>query len=137
MSAELLCDPMEHIGKACAVAECRDVSAAALEHQPLCLEHFFLRCYQALQCYDGSRDERQEAREEERAQLRRFLDECSTQALKISLRNDNLNNLQRSRLLDVLLWAGELSERAGAHRNWLNSGAKDARGKVSRSLTAG
>jgi hypothetical protein len=28
--------------------------------------------------------------------------------LDISLQTENLNNLERSRLLDILLWAGEL-----------------------------
>jgi hypothetical protein len=40
--------------------------------------------------------------------MRSFLEECSRKALDVSLRSDNLSNLERGRLLDILLWAGEL-----------------------------
>ena len=106
----------------CAVADCRDASAATLDSQPLCLDHFFSRCYEALECFEGRRDPKFGARESDCAQLRRFLEECSTQALNVCLRNENLNNLQRSRLLDVLLWAGELSECVSATQEKLNRG---------------
>lgn len=42
------------------------------------------------------------------ASLRAFVEECSRKALDISLHSENLTNLQRGRLLDILLWAGEL-----------------------------
>ncbi len=98
------------LGKSCGVEECPERAAAELDNRPLCLEHFFSRCYQALEGYDGRWDRSRAVQETERAQLRDFLEECSAQALNVGLRNENLNNLQRSRLLDVLLWAGELSE---------------------------
>jgi hypothetical protein len=40
--------------------------------------------------------------------MRAFIEECSRKALDISLQSKNLSNLQRGRLLDILLWAGEL-----------------------------
>jgi hypothetical protein len=40
--------------------------------------------------------------------MRAFIEECSRKALDISLQSENLTNLQRGRLLDILLWAGEL-----------------------------
>jgi hypothetical protein len=40
--------------------------------------------------------------------MRAFIEECSRKALDISLQNEDLTNLQRGRLLDILLWAGEL-----------------------------
>ena len=42
------------------------------------------------------------------AAIRAFIEECSRKALDISLHSENLTNLQRGRLLDILLWAGEL-----------------------------
>jgi len=110
MSADLVGNEAKVFGKMCAVAGCPDVSAAALENQSLCLDHFILRCYESLADYDGRRDRARRVQETERVQLREFLEECSTQALKVCLRSEHLSNLQRSRLLDVLLWAGELSE---------------------------
>ena len=40
--------------------------------------------------------------------MRAFIEECSRKALDVSLQSENLSNLQRGRLLDVLLWAPEL-----------------------------
>jgi hypothetical protein len=40
--------------------------------------------------------------------MRAFIEECSRKALDISLQSENLTNLERGRLLDILLWAGEL-----------------------------
>ena len=110
MSADLVGNAAKVIGKTCAVAGCPDASAAVLENQSLCLDHFILLCYESLAAYDGRRDFARRVQEPDRAQLRGFLEECSTQALSVSLRSEQLSNLQRSRLLDVLLWAGELSE---------------------------
>jgi hypothetical protein len=110
MSADLVDHEARVIGKTCPVPGCPAASAAVLENRSLCLDHFILRCYESLAAYDGRRDFARRVQEPERAQLRGFLEECSTQALKVCLRKEQLSNLQRSRLLDVLLWAGELSE---------------------------
>ena len=40
--------------------------------------------------------------------MRAFIEECSRKALDVSLQSEDLSNLQRGRLLDILLWAGEL-----------------------------
>jgi hypothetical protein len=37
------------------------------------------------------------------------LDECARRALEISFGRVELNNLDRARLLDILLWAGDLT----------------------------
>lgn len=123
MSADLAGNEAKIIGKTCVVAECPDVCAAVLESQSLCLDHFILRCYESLAAYDGRRDFARRVQETERVQLRAFLEECSAQALNVCLRSEHLSNLQRSRLLDVLLWAGELSEclNASAARMGLSS----------------
>jgi hypothetical protein len=40
--------------------------------------------------------------------MRAFIEECSRKALDVSLHSNDLSNLERGRLLDILLWAGEL-----------------------------
>jgi len=40
--------------------------------------------------------------------MRAFIEECSRKALDVSLHCKDLSNLERGRLLDILLWAGEL-----------------------------
>jgi hypothetical protein len=42
------------------------------------------------------------------ASMRAFIEECSRKALDVSLHCQNLSNLERGRLLEILLWAGEL-----------------------------
>jgi hypothetical protein len=105
------------VAETCALSDCQRVAVAVLEGQALCLDHFFSGCYTALADFDQYRDYAQADREQNRSRLRNFLEECSAQALNISLRVQNMSNLQRARLLDVLLWAGELSEFVSLSRN--------------------
>jgi len=78
-----------------------------LDHQALCLNHFLLRCYEKLEGFDP-RGRKFSAEPVDLASMRAFIEECSRKALEISLQSQNLTNLQRGRLLDILLWAGEL-----------------------------
>jgi len=42
------------------------------------------------------------------AAMRAFIEDCSQKALEVCLQSENLTNLERARLLDILLWASEL-----------------------------
>jgi len=91
----------------CSEAACDCAAAASLDQQALCLNHFLLRCYAKLETVDPrgqkSREERVDL-----ASMRAFIEECSQKALEISLQREDLTNLERARLLDILLWASEL-----------------------------
>ena len=91
----------------CSDGACHSAAATSLDQQGLCLTHFLLRCYARLEAVDPrgqkSREERVDL-----AAMRAFIEECSQRALEISLRDENLSNLERARLLDILLWASEL-----------------------------
>jgi hypothetical protein len=117
MAVELSNHQSTGVAGTCALPDCQRVAVAVLEGQSLCLDHFFSRCYTALADFDQYRDHAQTDREQNRSRLRNFLEECSAQALNISLRVQNMTNLQRARLLDVLLWAGELSELVSLSKN--------------------
>jgi hypothetical protein len=117
MAVELSNNQSAKVVGPCALAECQRLAVAVLDGQPLCLDHFFSRCYAALADFDQYRDYARVDREQIRSRLRNFLEECSAQALNISLRVQNMSNLQRARLLDVLLWAGELSEFVSLSKN--------------------
>ena len=94
-------------GQNCSVGTCRDLGVAVLGEQTLCLEHFVARCYEQL----GEVDPRGRAIPPGALQLAAqmaMVEECSTQALRVSLTTEKLSNLERGRLLDLLLWAGEL-----------------------------
>lgn len=120
---------------ACAVEGCSAAKVATLDNQPLCLDHFFTKCYTTLECFDrwrahSSHKLATESQTVSGEQVRAFLQACSGQALNVSLQCKEMTNLQRARLLDVLLWAGELSEISdfSRHANSVPAGADGLRG---------
>jgi len=91
----------------CRVGSCGGAAIITLDHQALCLNHFLVRCYERLEGLDP-RGRKFSAEPVDVASMRAFIEECSRKALDVSLQSENLSNLQRGRLLDILLWAGEL-----------------------------
>jgi hypothetical protein len=100
----------------CSVDRCECGSVASLAEQALCLNHFVAHCYDQLDRIDPRGRSRTVA-EVERAKVRDFVEECSDQALNVCLQAERLSNLERGRLLDILLWAGELYAMADAAIN--------------------
>ena len=97
----------------CSVDRCECGSVAFLAEQALCLNHFVARCYDQLDRIDP-RGRKRTLAEVEQARVRNFVEECSDQALNVCLQAERLSNLERGRLLDILLWAGELYAMADA-----------------------
>ena len=115
MVAELTNGHTAGANDSCAVEGCSAARVATLDNQALCLDHFFTKCYATLECFDRSRTHSShklstDSQTVSGEQVRAFLQACSGQALNVSLQCKEMTNLQRARLLDVLLWAGELSE---------------------------
>lgn len=93
--------------RSCGVDACGGTAITTLDRKALCLNHFLLRCYDMLERVDP-RGRKFSVEPVDLASMRAFIEECSRKALDISLQSEDLNNLQRGRLLDILLWAGEL-----------------------------
>lgn len=91
----------------CCEDACDRAAITSLDQKNLCLNHFLLRCYERLEEVDPRNRKFREA-PLDLAAFRAFIEECSRRALDVSLQSENLNNLERGRLLDILLWAGEL-----------------------------
>jgi len=91
----------------CKVGSCGSAPVTSLDRKALCLNHFLQRCYERLEGLDP-RGRKFTAEPLDLAAMRAFIEECSRKALDVSLQSQNLSNLQRGRLLDILLWAGEL-----------------------------
>ena len=91
----------------CKMGSCVSAAVTTLDHQAFCLNHFLLRCYTELEGFDP-RGRQFSSETVDLVSMRAFIEECSRKALDISLQSENLTNLQRGRLLDILLWAGEL-----------------------------
>ena len=90
----------------CCMDRCAGAAVAFLAEQAFCLTHFLARCYEQLEHIDPRR--RRPLLGGEQANAREFVEECSSQALSVCLQSEKLSNLERGRLLDILLWAGEL-----------------------------
>lgn len=93
--------------KICAVDFCEGAAVASLAQQDFCLNHFIDLCYENLQRIDP-RAQRIGRVPLDLPNLRAFIEECSRRALEVALHCQDIDNLQRGRLLDILLWAGEL-----------------------------
>jgi hypothetical protein len=93
--------------KICAVDFCEGAGVASLAQQDFCLNHFIELCYENLQRIDP-RSQQGGRPPVDLPTLRAFIEECSRRALDVALHCEDINNLQRGRLLDILLWAGEL-----------------------------
>ena len=90
----------------CGVDSCQGLRVVTLGDENLCCDHFLSRCYDFLGRIDpqsgvnGANPLSRQSRE---------LVECySRRALEVSLGAAGLNNLQRARLLDILLWASDV-----------------------------
>jgi hypothetical protein len=91
----------------CTSITCAENGVVMLAGVTLCLEHFFQQCYGRLEGIDPVvRGKTREAAINEDAP--KILEELVKQVLIVCLQHQNLSNLDRSRLLDILLWAGEL-----------------------------
>lgn len=96
-----------HYDRICAVDFCEGAGVATIASQNFCVEHFITLCYENLQRIDP-RGQKEGRVSLDPASMRAFIEECSQRALEVALRCEDIDNLQRGRLLDILLWAGEL-----------------------------
>ena len=93
--------------RACSSDSCADPAVICFAELEFCVKHFVSRCYEDLNHFDV-RANGSELTHFVPADLKTFVEECSRCALTVSLRCQKLDNLQRGRLLDILLWANEL-----------------------------
>jgi len=91
----------------CKKDSCANRAVISLEAQDFCLDHFLAHCYGRLDeleplVRNWSLDVRQVQT------VRALLEECSNRTLLVCLRHEPLTNLDRSRLLEILLQCGDL-----------------------------
>ncbi len=98
------------ISEHCSAADCQRPAAATLAMRALCREHFVVACYKELE--GATRRLHETSFSEPSAEaLRQFLEECTRQVTDIAQSADDLDNLGRARLLDIVMWASELGSR--------------------------
>jgi len=91
----------------CSIEGCSQAVSATLEGEVLCRGHFISACYEQLERYD----EMQKAHRlsvAEAESVRRFINQSSRQADEIEHNTKEIDNLDRARLLHIILWANEL-----------------------------
>jgi hypothetical protein len=91
----------------CKVSRCAKSAVTDLAGQDLCLDHFLASCHERLDKLEPvvCRPSLEAA---ENLAAGAFLEECSKRTLFICHRHEYLSNLDRSRLLNILLQAGHL-----------------------------
>jgi hypothetical protein len=91
----------------CDVANCGQTVAASIEGKSLCREHFILVCYKRLDQYDQIRNGSGFSATDTES-VRRFVHECTRSADHLEHTEQNLDNLERAKLLHIILSASEL-----------------------------
>ncbi len=91
----------------CVHTDCTSLSEAALENKRLCRKHFIETCYARLDEIDELVRQRRLC-ESVSESLRHFLTECAREVTSEALCAPQLDNLERSRLLHILLFAADL-----------------------------
>lgn len=91
----------------CSASGCARPPAAVLDVRSFCVDHFFLACYAGMDHF--TRRLREERFQETGCEtVRQFLSECTRQTADLAGSDDSLGNLDRARVLDILLRASEL-----------------------------
>ena len=84
----------------------RQAAVCSVELRFFCMHHFVAYCYQRLEESEKALSARQSGES-----VRGFLRECATQATKLLLLGEELPNIERARLFDIMLWSNELLNR--------------------------
>jgi hypothetical protein len=91
----------------CGIAECGEPVAASLDGEHFCRQHFISVCYQRLDEYNEIR-QGSGLSPENTESARRFVHECTRSADEIEHSARSLDNLDRAKLLHIILSASEL-----------------------------
>lgn len=87
----------------CDECSSRQAAVCSVELRFFCMHHFIAYCYQRLE-----ESEKALGGGQGRESVRGFLRECATQAAKLLMLGEELQNIERARLFDIILWSNEL-----------------------------
>lgn len=93
--------------KHCSVAACELGGVSSIDGEALCLSHFIDVCYTRLEGYEELR-KAQRLGVADAESMRHFIHECSRHADEIEHTAEGLDNLERAKLLHIILTASEL-----------------------------
>jgi PilZ domain len=91
----------------CSSKGCERTGISSVDGDALCRTHFINVCYERLESYEEKRKGHTLSLTDAES-MRRFINECSRQADEIEQKADDLDNLERAKLVDIILTASEL-----------------------------
>lgn len=94
----------------CSATGCERPVAALLQGRPFCRVHFIAQCYEQLEGCSPRLQERP-FRDADAESLAGVISECMRQAAQLAQSAQDLDNLERAQLLDILLWSGDVRQR--------------------------
>jgi hypothetical protein len=95
----------------CDVEHCGRPAMCSLDLRRYCVDHFIAECYDRLNRCNASPFADPGAAES--VSIDRFLHSCAQQAASLVHPIRGLDNLERARLFDILLWSSELAAKRG------------------------
>lgn len=100
------------------MVDCGRLVSSELSSQSYCLDHFLLQCYEQLESFANELGERGKGRNVPSSIAIRSAMEIAAQATVIGLRGNKLSNAERSRLMDIVLWANSLIQEERRDVQW-------------------
>lgn len=96
----------------CDSAECSQQAVAWIDFRLLCVGHLVSHCYDRLEEYERAGSVRRTESEDGKTHHSSdFLDNCPAKIASLLVTHVGLENIERARLLDILLWANELERK--------------------------
>jgi hypothetical protein len=104
----------------CAQRSCTGPVVTSFCKEALCLDHFCSRSYEFLNRFE-QRSQPDATPSLAMADELAVADECARRTLEVCMSKMSLNNLQRARLLDILLWCGDVINSLSPRRDSIKS----------------
>lgn len=96
----------------CESAQCKQRAVSWVDFRFFCVDHLVAHCYERLEEYERAGSlQRLWSDDPEDQNGARFLEECAARIATLLMTHATLENIERARLLDILLWANELDRK--------------------------
>ena len=96
----------------CDSAPCSQRAVSWIDFRFLCLDHLVSHCYERLEEFERAGNVQRTASADVKIQSSSdFLEDCPAKIASLLITHTGLENIERARLLDILLWANELDRR--------------------------